>query len=508
MNVNDAWSTVHMSTTATAVVADTAVENVAIPGSDRAATARLLAPEITRLTGDPSDTAREHAEHLISLAVLYGTHPFTPLEQARTMLGLDRAPFGRLLEVFQRIPALRTAVERGPSGKYWTNTINPLNRAGALDAATYHRTAFPYSVGLYPGPTCMFRCHFCVRVTGARYEPSSIQEGNRIFRSVIDEVPTENRTALYFSGGLEPLTNPGIGGLVAHGASRGFDMTMYTNSFALTESTLARQPDLWSLGAIRTSLYGLDNDEYQATTTKPKAFDRVKRNLRGVMRMRAERGSQLRLGLNYIVLPGRADRLRALVDFVAELNEASPDRPLDFVTVREDYSGRDDGRLSEPERDQLRRTLDEFFDYARQQAPGLRIDLGYALESLRMGSETELIRIRPQTMRPTAHPQVAVQVDLLGDVYLYREAGFPELDGAQRYIAGRVTPRTSLREVVETFIQDNKRIEPRPGDEYFLDGFDQAVTARLNQLERDIADGWGEHRGFLRAARPESDGNG
>jgi dTDP-4-amino-4,6-dideoxy-D-glucose ammonia-lyase len=101
-------------------------------------------------------------------------------------------------------------------------------------------------------------------------------------------------------------------------------------------------------------------------------------------------------------------------------------------------------------------------------------------------------------MRPTVHPQLAVQVDLLGDVYLYREAGFPGLAGADRYIAGRVRPGLGLGEVVRRFVTAGRRIGPRPGDEYFLDGFDQVATARLRQLEADTADGWSAERGFLR----------
>ncbi|QUH00046.1 dTDP-4-amino-4,6-dideoxy-D-glucose ammonia-lyase [Saccharopolyspora erythraea] len=487
-----------MNTTRTATAQEAGVADAARPDVDRRAVVRALSSEVSRVTGAGADTADVQAARLADLAAHYGAHPFTPLEQSRARLGLDRAEFAHLLDMFGRIPDLGTAVEHGPAGKYWSNTIKPLDAAGALDAAVYRKPAFPYSVGLYPGPTCMFRCHFCVRVTGARYEAASVPTGNETLAAIIDEVPTDNPKAMYMSGGLEPLTNPGLGELVSHAAGRGFDLTVYTNAFALTEQTLNRQPGLWELGAIRTSLYGLNNDEYETTTGKRGAFERVKKNLQGFLRMRAERQAPIRLGFNHIILPGRADRLTDLVDFIAELNESSPQRPLDFVTVREDYSGRDDGRLSESERTELREGLVRFVDYAAERTPGMHIDLGYALESLRRGVDAELLRIRPETMRPTAHPQVAVQIDLLGDVYLYREAGFPELEGATRYIAGRVTPSTSLREVVENFVLENEGVQPRPGDEYFLDGFDQSVTARLNQLERDIADGWEDHRGFLR----------
>lgn len=485
-----------MNNTRSATTEQTSVVDAACPDVDRSAVVRAIGSAVSRLTG--SDAAVDAtAARLADLAMHYGTHPFTPLERVRQRMGVDRAEFTRLLDLFGRIPELSTAVEHGPSGKYWSNTIKPLAAVGALDAAVYRKPAFPFSVGLYPGPTCMFRCHFCVRVTGARYEAAAVPSGNETLAAIIDEVPTDNPKAIYLSGGLEPLTNPGVGQLISHAAGRGFDLTVYTNSFALTEQTLARQPGLWDLGAIRTSLYGLNNEEYEATTGKRGAFERVKKNLQSFLRMRAERDAPIRLGFNYIILPGRVDRLMDLVDFIAELNESSPEHPLDFVTVREDYSGRDDGRLSMRERTHLQEGLARFLDHAAERTPGMTIDLGYALESLRRGVDAELLRIRPETMRPTAHPQVSVQIDLLGDVYLYREAGFPELSGATRYIAGRVTPSSSLREVVENFVLEGKAVEPRPGDEYFLDGFDQSVTARLNQLERDIADGWGDYRGFV-----------
>lgn len=486
-----------MSTTHTAATRRAQIVDAARPEVDRQSVVRTLSAEIARFTG--TDAANRHAARLLDLTAHYGAHPFTPLEHMREQLGVDRTEFTRLLDLFRRVPDLNSAVEHGPAGKYWSNTIKPLN-SGALDAAVYRRCAFPYIVGLYPGPTCMFRCHFCVRVTGARYEAATVAPGNDILRSVIDEVPPENPTAIYLSGGLEPLTNPGVGGLVSHAAARGFDLTIYTNAFALTEQTLERQPGLWELGAVRTSLYGLSDAEYEVTTGKRGAFDRVRKNLQDFLRMRAERDAPVRLGLNYLILPGRTDRLLNLVDFIADLNEYAPERPLDFVTVREDYSGRDDGTLSAAERAELREGLSRFIEYAEERTPGMHIDLGYALESLHRGVDARLLRIRPETMRPTAHPQVAVQVDLLGDVYLYREAGFPGLEGATRYIAGRATSSRSLATVVHDFVDSGMYIEPQPGDEFFLDGFDQSVTARLNQLEQDVADGWEEYRGLVRAS--------
>lgn len=470
------------------------IEVCARPGADRRAAEAALRQLLPCLRQNGDRTS----EQLVWLAHHYGNQPFTPLEQARQALGMDRAAFRELLRLFAGVPELRTAVEQGPSGKYWTNTILPMERAGVMETTLTGKPSFPYLVGLYPGPTCMFRCHFCIRVTGARYGQSALEGGNEMFASVIDGVPPDNPFAMYFSGGLEPLTNPGLGALVSRAASRGFKISMYTNSFALTEQTLARQPGLWNLYALRTSLYGLDEEQYRVTTTKRNGYERVKKNLIRFNKLRAERDAPIRMGLNYIVLPGAVWRLLDLVDYIAEINDVAPGRPLDFVTLREDYSGRPNGKLSDSERTEMGEALEAFEARVRGRMPMLNVDHGYALESLRMGADAELLRIRPDTMRPTAHPQVAVQIDLLGDVYLYREAGFPDLPGARRYIAGRVTPQTGVAEVVERFVSEHIEIEALDGDEYFLDGFDQVITARLNQLEADVANGWGELRGLLR----------
>lgn len=438
------------------------------------------------------------ADLLLALTHKYGNSPFTTLETARRELAVDRMVFERLLDTFDRVPELRAAVVAGPAGKYWSNTVLPLERKGVIENILERRTVYPHIVALYPGPTCMFRCHFCVRVTGARYENSSLETGNAMFASIIDEIPADNPYAMYVSGGLEPLTNPGLGGLIARAAGRGFKMVLYTNAFALTAQTLDRQPGLWDLHAVRTSMYGLNDEEYEETTGKRKAFGRVKANLLNFQKLRAQRERPVRLGLSYLILPGRASRLMQLADFIAELSDAAPDQPVDFLNLREDYSGRPDGKLPPGERAELQDALNAFAERVASRTPTLDVDYGYALHSIRSGTEAELIRIKPSTMRPGAHIQAGVQVDLLGDVYLYREAGFPGLTGAHRYIAGRVGPGTSLSDVVAKFVADDRRIEPRDGDEYFLDGFDQALTARLNQLETDIADGWHHSRGFLR----------
>jgi len=116
------------------------------------------------------------------------------------------------------------------------------------------------------------------------------------------------------------------------------------------------------------------------------------------------------------------------------------------------------------------------------------VDLGYGMRGLVEGVETAPVRRVAHTdMLGRGYPQISVVVDLLGDVYLYREAAFIGRVGADRYIIGRLTPELGLAELLQRYIADSDRfVTPRAGDEIFLDAFDHAVTAFLRQASDDL----------------------
>lgn len=87
---------------------------------------------------------------------------------------------------------------------------------------------------------------------------------------------------------------------------------------------------------------------------------------------------------------------------------------------------------------------------------------------------------------------------MLGDVYLYREAGFLKRPGADRYIIGRVSESKSLEMVVRDFIESGCELEPMPEDTMFFDIFDHIVTKLLNQAADDSAFGIPFNKGPIR----------
>jgi dTDP-4-amino-4,6-dideoxy-D-glucose ammonia-lyase len=162
---------------------------------------------------------------------------------------------------------------------------------------------------------------------------------------------------------------------------------------------------------------------------------------------------------------------------------------VNFVTLRENYAASDEAAISGYERAILRDELVALKDFlVAEGMEDLVLDLGYGMRGLVEGFETEPVhRVTHREILGRGYPQISVVVDLLGDVYLYREAAFVGRAGADRYIIGRLTNEVGLAEVLERF--NNSRDDfavPQPGDEIFLDAFDHAVTAFLRQASDDL----------------------
>jgi dTDP-4-amino-4,6-dideoxy-D-glucose ammonia-lyase len=416
-------------------------------------------------------------------------HPFETQAALARDLDLSTDALARLSRVVRHSDfAQQLIVEHGQAAKYWENTIIPLAQSGALDAARRNESRHPFRVGLYAGLSCMFYCSFCGRNHDARYATEHASSGNALFDAMLQAAPTGDPYVFYISGGLEPLTNPGLGEVVRAGAARGFKLSLYTNGFMLTPHLLNRQPGLWELDTLRISLYGGDQASTLRVTRHDKAFEQVRRNAKTYLQLRNERGAATKFGFNFVLLHGQAEQVLDVVELIAEVNrEAGSERQVDFLTLREDYSVPPERGLSAYDRERMVAIFSELAERQRRDdLCGLQIDFGYALHPESRGIVGRpLEMVQHADMRPHGYPQVSVVVDLLGDVYLYRESGFLDRPGARRYVIGRVSPDRSLEDVVREFLASGRRIEPMPGDTGFFDIFDHVVTKLLNQADAD-----------------------
>lgn len=364
--------------------------------------------------------------------------------------------------------------------RYWTNTVLPLLNNGSLEKAVEGTYAYPNRIGLYPGMTCQFFCSFCGRNYNAKYQSTDIEKSFDVFKSVIDNDPKTDPAwpdRFRISGGLEPLTNPHIGKIISYGTAKGFKMQMYTNGYALTDTFLEKQPGIFDLEVMRVSLYGYDSASYYSVSKNQKGFDMVKNNLKRFCQISAERNSELKLGVNWIILPGRANDIPKVFDMIADINSVS-DYKIKFITLREDFS-QSSNYISDLEREKLHTIFLEM----EKKYPDIHIDYGYALYYVRHDKPNGPLKMAShEEMDGYGFPQIATSVDSLGNLYVYHETGFLERPGSSRYIIGNIKEDT-VENIVKKHLE-SKGIKPKPFDVGFLDAFDHTTTLLIHEAKQ------------------------
>jgi len=417
-------------------------------------------------------------------------NPFTTQREALKELQITKDELIKLNAVLQKSPFAQSLIlEYGFGVKYWENTIIPLIQSGIVNKNLRNEHSYPHRVGVYVGPYCMFSCSFCGRNPKARYETSTIHQGNELIKKMFQEAPKEDPYRFYISGGLEPLTNDGIGEIVKFASDIGFKLSLYTNGFMLTPPLLKSQPGLWNLDTLRISLYGTNEDSFFNVTKNRHGFKRIIQNAKDFLRLREAHRSSVKFGFNFIILPDSAEHVLEIAELIGRINtESGAGRKIDFLTLREDYSYAEN---NEPKSESRERLIDIFRKLEkRREKPdlqGLYIDYGYALYGASKGKMSPpLHMVKCSKIRPKGFPQISVVVDLLGDVYLYREAGFIEREGVDRYKIGCISGLQTFDSLIREFVQSGKKIPSKPGDTKYFDAFDHLVTSLLNQLEDDI----------------------
>ena len=357
--------------------------------------------------------------------------------------------------------------------RYWNNTIYPLLANGSLEHTVNGTYQYPNRIGLYPGLNCQYFCTFCGRNYDAKYDRNIADQSYEVFKSIIDQDPRTGawQDRFRISGGLEPLTNPHIGNIISYGNSQGFKMQMYTNGYALSKNFLDKQKGILDLEVLRISMYGYDHDSYYKVTKNSKAFDTVTANLMNLCH--GNYGTDMRLGINYIILPGHSKDLVELFRVINDIN-ANAKLPISFVTLREDFS-QSNNYISDEERHELKKI---FFEIEKMSA--VHIDYGYALFPVRHDVPAGPLKMAThEQMNTHGFPQIATSVDSLGNLYVYHETGFIQRPGTDRYIIGNIKEQ-SVEEIVKKHLA-GPGIKAKPFDVSFLDAFDHTITLLLHE---------------------------
>jgi dTDP-4-amino-4,6-dideoxy-D-glucose ammonia-lyase len=427
------------------------------------------------------------AGHTFRIVHRLSREPWTAQADILKQEGLDAEQLLRLNGAIRESDFLQNLiVKEGVARQYWSSIL-PLVETGAIDSVLTNSFQFPVRLGIYAAVSCMFSCVFCGRMENpdARYGHADVEPGNALFDQVFQAMP-RGISSLSLGGGLEPLTNPKLDDVIWSAKRNGHKVPLVTNAYMLTPHYVKKHPGLWDLDVLRISLYGVDEPTYLAVTRKPGAFPLVKNNVIEFLKERNRRGGGPRVGFNFIVLVNTTGEVLRLLDLIAEINAAVDGPGIDFLTLREDFSIREGEGLSADERQRLVEIFQEFKDKRSRLCPDLSVDYGYALYPLSEGTFWKgLAFVGHDRMLPKAYPQVSVALDLLGDVYLYRDAAFPDRPGADRYKIGRITSTRPLETVIREFLENGQRILPMANDTWLMDAFDHVVTNLIWQAGAD-----------------------
>ena len=456
---------------------------------------QLILDEIKKFDKDYGNNSK-FFEFISRIIYLFANNPWLKQREIKSVLDVDISTLIILNKIIRGSEYLQNLITKsGTAKKYW-QSISPF--CAQLGSALQNEFKYPMRIALYPGVSCMYYCGFCGRNQAEKYPSNAIENGNKIFNKVLSELDPKN-TAISISGGLEPLTNPGIGDIIEFASDHGLRVPLITNGHSLTENFVKKNPKIMKLDSIRISLYGIDEESYEFITTVKKSYRMVKRNCINFLIKRNEEKSKIKFGLNYIILKENYKNLPELINFIDEVNCEVKNGPgIDFLSLRDDFDTvtgisdeRDqdkkyhlDGLLTEEDRKKLIKLFKDFENDKRLQ--NLHIDYGYALHPISMGVlGKKLTKISDDQMRKYGHTQLSVCVDLYGDVFLYREAGFLNRNGNEKFIIGRVDNKTSFRQVIENFLNNTDGIKSEKNDIRFMDPFDHVMTSLINQAEDD-----------------------
>jgi len=392
-------------------------------------------------------------------------------------------------------------LHQGLGRKYW-NTMIPYVKSGKIDKVINYEYDFPLRLALFPGMSCMYYCGFCGRNQSAAYEPKEVlKSGAERYKKIISELPKNSTISI--SGGLEPLTNFKLGEIISHAKSLGHRVPLITNAHMLTPTYLKKQPGIWDLDSLRVSLYGVDEESTYFVTRHPKAYKLVKDNIIKFLQERNRKKSNVKVGLNYIIIPEIIDTILPLLDYIVDINNQVDGPGIDFLTIREDFGsvteitdnidkdidGRKyhlDGFLNKEQRTQLINIFKKFNERLDVECPNLHVDFGYAMVALGDGVLGKpLARVNGKSMRKSGFPQLSVAIDSVGDIFLYREAGFKDRPGNDKFIAGRIEDNKPLDSVLKNFVESKHIANLEIDDSRFMDSYDHLITMLVNQAEDD-----------------------
>ena len=440
---------------------------------------------------------KKDVENIIYIVKIFSQKPWVTQEEISKKLSIERDQLIKINKIISETELLQNLILKYGYGKKYWNSIIPFSYL--TQKTLNNEYSFPKRIALFPGVSCMFYCGFCGRNQKAKYPLNILEDSQTMFEKLFDESP--DYASFSISGGLEPLTNPKLGEIVRHAKSKNIKLPIITNGYSLTERYLDNNPGIWEADSLRISLYGVDEESYNFITRVKKGYNQVKKNSIQFLNRRNIINKDLKFGFNFIIIPENLDQLLKIPVLINTINQETKNGPgVNFLTLRDDYQSVTDHSPSKDierkyrleksmdfeQRKRLTENILKFEELRGKLCPDLYVDYGYSLESLFKGYiDSGLTKVNGTEMRKFGFTQISIAIDLHGDVFLFREAGFLNRAGNKKMIIGRISKDNSLENVIKKFLEKNKPLEFEKDDSRFMDSFDHVLTSLVNQAEKD-----------------------
>jgi MoaA/NifB/PqqE/SkfB family radical SAM enzyme len=327
-------------------------------------------------------------------------------------------------------------------------------------------TPFPLSetMELFISEFCNAKCKFCYR-NGNVYDEGRVLSTQE-YVNLIHEFADLQGANLDVSGGLEPLLSPSILDVLKAGLDRKLKVSLYTNGIAMSN------PDLMGLlvriHKVRISLNAYDRESYQEVNGVNK-FDVVLDNLRNLVKTKEDSKSEVRIGINLVVLRENYTHIFDAIKLAQEIG-------VDFLDLRSvevtDFAYFDGKQVKElgPILKQIRR------ENLLGEHGKLSVSVGDTFGVIIDPNNDPLKYSRKEFVN--ALPYYRVNVTPQGKIYALNVIAQPSRED-QRYLFGETGKHSSLYDILSS-----RKIVPF--EPKLLLSHDISLISALSKLESDL----------------------
>lgn len=174
--------------------------------------------------------------------------------------------------------------------------------------------SFPFWIQIEPTNFCNLKCRMCIQSTDSISKKGFLSFKD--FKTIVDKLPFT--VGMMLQGFGEPFLNKELIKMIRYASRKGFIVETTSNGLLINEK-LSKELVRSGLDIITFSLDGASKETYEYIRVGSD-FDKVVNNIKRLVEIRNEVGSNLKIHINSIVMKYNFYELPNLIKLTSELN--------------------------------------------------------------------------------------------------------------------------------------------------------------------------------------------